>query len=57
VADALRIPNKLKVFEGYGHELQKHFNPVFAGAKAKKRWLMAGDFIADFLYEQLFALQ
>lgn len=57
MADSLLIPNKIKIFEGYGHELQKHFNPLFAGGKAKKRWLQAGDFIADFLYKQLFAIQ
>ncbi len=57
VADALHIPNKMNLFEGYGHELQKHFNPLFAGNKAKKRWLQAGHFIADFLYEQLFVVK
>lgn len=57
MADLLGIPNHLKIFEGYGHELQKHFNPLFAGSGAKKRWLQAGDFIAAFLYDQLFALK
>ncbi len=57
VADSLDIPNKLKIFEGYGHELQKHFNPLFAGGKAKKRWLQAGDFIAAFLYEELYGIK
>lgn len=55
VADSLHIANSIKIFEGYGHELQKHFNPLFSGSRAKKRWLQAGDFIAAFLYEQLFA--
>jgi len=54
-ADALQIPNRLKVYEGYSHELQKHFNPLFSvSAKATQRWLEAGQFAADFLYEQLF---
>ncbi|MEO5682296.1 MAG: alpha/beta hydrolase [Chitinophagaceae bacterium] len=57
VADSLHIPNQLKIFEGYGHELQKHFNPIFAGGKAKKRWLEAGNFIAGFLYQQLFMVK
>jgi acetyl esterase/lipase len=55
-ADSLRIPNTVKIFPGYSHELQKHFNPLFAGSKARKRWLEAGEFIAAFLYRQLFAL-
>lgn len=50
-ADALQIPNALKVFEGYSHELQKHFNPFFQGGKdTQKRWLQAGQFTADYLY-------
>ena len=54
-ADALHIPNRLQVYEGYSHELQKHFNPLFAvSAKTRQRWLEAGQFSADFLYEQLF---
>lgn len=54
-ADALHIPNDLKVFEGYSHELQKHFNPIFPVGKAtKKRWLEAGQVAADFLYDNLF---
>ena len=52
-ADSLHIPNALKIFEGYGHELQKHFNPLFAGGKTKKRWLVAGSFIAGFLQESV----
>jgi len=51
-ADELGIPNKLKVFEGYSHELQKHFDPIFpVGSKTKTRWLEAGQFSADFLYD------
>ncbi|MDB5135866.1 MAG: aes [Mucilaginibacter sp.] len=54
-ADALHIPNQLKVFDGYSHELQKHFNPIFPNSKAtQKRWLEAGQLAADFLYGQLF---
>ncbi|GAC1537207.1 MAG: hypothetical protein NVS3B15_17460 [Sediminibacterium sp.] len=53
-ATALNIPNGLKVYEGYSHELQKHFNPLFVSAATKQRWLEAGQFAADFLYEQLF---
>ena len=54
-ADSLKIPNKLKLFEGYSHELQKHFNPIFpAGKGTHQRWLQAGQYAADFLYAQLF---
>ncbi len=50
-ADTLKIPNGFRLFEGYSHELQKHFNPVFgAGKKTKERWLEAGQYTADFLY-------
>ena len=53
-ADALGIPNKLKVFEGYSHELQKHFDPFFEGGKGtQQRWLEAGQFAADFLYSSV----
>lgn len=55
MANASEIPNDLKIFEGYGHELQKHFNPLFYGRGARNRWLTAGAFAADFLYKQLFA--
>ena len=53
-ADELQIPNRLKIFEGYAHELQKHFNPFFSSAATKQRWLEAGQFAADFLYEELY---
>ena len=54
-ADALHIPNELKVFDGYSHELQKHFNPIFpVGKDTQKRWLEAGQIAADFLYDNLF---
>ena len=54
MADSLGIPNRLKSFPGYGHELQKHFNPLFIGKKAKRRWKEAADFAAAFLYHELF---
>ena len=53
-ADALGIRNNLKIYQGYGHELQKHFNPLWSGGKTKKRWREAGNFAAAFLYEQFF---
>lgn len=54
-ADILHIPNALKVFDGYSHELQRHFNPIFpVGSGTQQRWLEAGQFTADFLYENLF---
>ncbi|MDB4919303.1 alpha/beta hydrolase [Mucilaginibacter sp.] len=53
-AEALGIPNELKVFEGYSHELQRHFNPIFSGGEnTQRRWLEAGQFAADFMYHQL----
>lgn len=54
-ADELAIPNQLKVFDGYSHELQQHFNPFFSGGKdTQGRWLQAGQFAADFLYKVLY---
>ncbi|MBX2920779.1 MAG: alpha/beta hydrolase [Chitinophagaceae bacterium] len=53
-ADALGIPNSLLSFDEYAHELQKNFNPFWAGKAAKKRWLQAGAFAAEFLYRELF---
>jgi dienelactone hydrolase len=55
LADSLHIPNRLKVYEGYSHELQKHFNPLIVSAGTRKRWQEAGQFAADFLYEELFS--
>lgn len=53
-ATALGIPNDVKVFEGYSHELHKHFNPLFSGGKdTRARWLEAAQFAADFLYKQV----
>ncbi|QKJ32491.1 alpha/beta hydrolase [Mucilaginibacter mali] len=49
-ADELHIPNTLKIFEGYSHELQRHFNPFYEGAAAKSRWREAARFTADYLY-------
>lgn len=54
MADRLQIPNRLKIFEGYSHELQKHFNPLFSDISTEHRWQAAGIFAAGFLYEQLF---
>lgn len=53
-ADYLRIPNKLKVYEDHAHELHKRFLPIGASKATKRRWLEAGQFAADFLYDQLF---
>ena len=49
-ADELHIPNTLKIYKGYSHELQKRFNPLYEGASAQKRWLEAAQFTADYLY-------
>ena len=40
VADSLQIPNDIKIYENYAHELQRHFNPLFAGGSAREK--MAG---------------
>lgn len=53
-ANSLRIPNALRIFENKGHELQRHFNPIWAGFAAHKRWREAGDFAAQFLYSNLY---
>ncbi|MDB5209952.1 MAG: hypothetical protein JWQ30_779 [Sediminibacterium sp.] len=54
-ATELHIPNGIKAFEGYSHELQKHFNPIFdPGSATKQRWREAGQAAADFLYKELF---
>lgn len=55
-AKALKRPNDVKVFEGYGHELYRHFNPLPlhpGKAGIRKRWLEAGQFAADFLAKLL----
>ncbi|HRP32828.1 MAG TPA: alpha/beta hydrolase [Agriterribacter sp.] len=53
-ADSFHIPNRLKIFEGYAHELQKHFNPLWAGKATLRRLEEAGQIAASFLYEELF---
>lgn len=49
-ADALHIANALKVYEGYGHELQKIFNPFLRSSNTKRRWEEAIIFSASFIY-------
>lgn len=52
-ANEQQIPNELKVYEGYSHELQKHFNPIFGPSrKTKERWLDLGQRVADFLWRE-----
>jgi predicted esterase len=54
-ANKLGIKNDLKIFYGYSHELQKHFNPLFQSGKGtQQRWLEASQFTAGFLYNSLF---
>lgn len=52
-ADSLHITNDIKVYDGYGHELQRHFNPFFRSNATKKRWKDAAGFSAAFLYKNL----
>jgi hypothetical protein len=52
-ADSLHIPNDIKIYEDYAHELKKHFNPFLTGSKTKKRWGEAAGFAAGFLYSTL----
>ena len=52
-ADSLHIPNDIKIYEDYAHELKKHFNPFLTGSKTKKRWEEAAGFAAGFLYSTL----
>lgn len=54
MADSIGLPHAFHLFNNVGHELQKHFNPLFAGRPAKRRWEEAGRFIALFLYDQFF---
>lgn len=51
--DLLGIPNQIKVYAGIGHELARHFNPLWTGSKAKKRCRDAAAFICSFLDEQI----
>ena len=53
-ADSLHIFNRVKIFDGYAHELQKRFNPFWAGKATHRRLEEAGQFAADFLYAELF---
>jgi hypothetical protein len=53
-ADSLHIPNRLKTYERHAHELQKRFHPIKSTSATKRRWLEAGQFAADFLYDNLF---
>jgi acetyl esterase/lipase len=53
VADRQGIINALKTYPGIGHELQKHFNPLYAGPIARKRWRASADFAAAFLQKRL----
>ncbi|HET6254195.1 MAG TPA: alpha/beta hydrolase [Puia sp.] len=57
IADSLHIPNRLKTYDDYSHELQKRFNPVIASKMTQKRWIEAAQFAADFLYDELFAVK
>lgn len=52
-ADALHITNDLKMFDEEGHELQKHFNPLFRSGATKRRWKEAADFSAEFLSKEV----
>ncbi|HEY2726741.1 MAG TPA: dienelactone hydrolase family protein, partial [Parafilimonas sp.] len=52
-ADALHIPNAIKIYDGYAHELQKHFNPFLRSRNTKQRWKEAADFSSGFLYYTL----
>lgn len=54
-ANALRIPNQVLIFDGVGHELQKHFNPLGAGARARKRWAEAVQQAGIFLHSRILA--
>ena len=55
-ADRLHIKNQLKVYDTRGHELQQKFFPVFISRGTKNRWQEAGQFAADFLYDEVLKL-
>jgi poly(3-hydroxybutyrate) depolymerase len=57
VADSLHIPNALKAYAGFSHELQKHFNPFIISRATRRRWLEAAQFAADFLYKELYPVK
>jgi acetyl esterase/lipase len=52
-ADSLKIPNRLKTYDRYGHELQKHFIPILRSRATKRRWREAGQFAADFILAEV----
>jgi acetyl esterase/lipase len=52
-ADSLNIPNRLKTYDRYGHELQKHFIPILRSGATKRRWKEAGQFAADFIFAEV----
>ena len=45
----LGIPNQILVYKEFGHELHRHFNPLGAGGKARKRWQEATVQAIEFL--------
>lgn len=45
----LGIPHALSAYPQMGHELQRHFNPFFTGAAARKRYREAAVFAGSFL--------
>ncbi len=51
-ADSLGLPNSLKTYDRFGHELQKHFIPLLRSGATKRRWLEAAEFAANFLFQQ-----
>ena len=53
VADSLQIPNRLKTYDNYAHELQRHFLPILRGRSTKRRWLESSRFAAEFLHHQI----
>lgn len=51
---AAGIPHYVRVYQGVGHELHRHFNPVFGGGwGARKRWKDMSQHISNYLYQQL----
>lgn len=47
------VPSVLKTYDGFGHELHRHFNPIYSGPYARKRWKEAARFASDHLYKML----
>ena len=56
-ADSLGIPNRLKTFDHFGHELQKHFIPILRSRATRRRWMEASQFATNFLYDSLLGSQ